>query len=92
MKRVCKHILVSGIVQGVGFRYFALRHAHTLGLAGYARNMRDGRVEIVAEGDEETVASFINRMKEGPSSALVREVKVSDYTGPSGFRGFELRF
>lgn len=92
MKRVCKRILVSGIVQGVGFRYFALRHAHSLGLAGYVRNTRDGRVEIVAEGDEETVASFINRMKEGPSSALVREVKVSDYTGPSEFRGFELRF
>lgn len=92
MKRVCKHILVSGIVQGVGFRYFALRHAHTLGLAGYVRNMRDGRVEIVAEGDEETVASFINRLKEGPSSAVVREVRVSDYAGPSEFRGFELRF
>jgi acylphosphatase len=92
MKRVCKHILVSGLVQGVGFRYFALRHAHTLGLAGYVRNTRDGRVEIAAEGDQESVVSFIKRMKEGPSSALVREVKVSDYTGPSDFRGFELRF
>lgn len=92
MKRVCKRILVSGIVQGVGFRYFALRHAHSLGLAGYVRNTRDGRVEIVAEGDEETVASFINRMKEGPSSALVREVKISEYLAPCEFKGFELRF
>jgi len=72
-----RHILVSGIVQGVGYRIFTERAARELGLAGWVRNLHDGRVEIVAEGASEQLDRFVEKCRRGPRSAEVSEVAVT---------------
>ncbi len=64
-------ILVTGLVQGVGFRYFALRTASELGLTGYARNLASGEVEIEAQGREGDIEEFALKMRRGPRAARV---------------------
>ena len=68
--------LVSGLVQGVGFRWFVGRHARALGLGGYARNLPDGRVEVVACGaDPEALARLEALLRAGPAHAQVERVE-----------------
>ena len=69
-----KRFLVSGVVQGVGFRFFAVRAAQRLGLAGYTRNLRDGRVEVYAVGDEQQLTSLHNDLEKGPRGAIVSAI------------------
>lgn len=69
--------LISGLVQGVGFRWFVARHARSLGLAGYARNLPDGRVEVVVSGPEEALPGLERLLHSGPASAQVQEVERS---------------
>jgi len=77
------HILVSGRVQGVLFRQNARARALELGLKGWARNLLDNRVEIVAEGEKEKIKQFIEWCQKGPSLAKVEHVDVikEEYTG-----------
>jgi acylphosphatase len=83
--------MVSGRVQGVGFRYFTQDMAAREGLSGRVRNLPDGRVEVVAEGDEETLARFEASLWRGPSHARVENVEVES-TPPTGrHTGFEIR-
>ncbi|HEU0091177.1 MAG TPA: acylphosphatase, partial [Vicinamibacteria bacterium] len=63
--------LVRGRVQGVGYRYFVMREANGLGVSGFARNLPDGSVEVVAEGPDDVLARFEDRLREGPSFATV---------------------
>ncbi len=65
---------VSGFVQGVGFRFFAVAEAERLGLSGYVRNRRDGRVEAYAIGAPEQLAQFRARLENGPRLASVKFV------------------
>ncbi len=74
--RVRGHVWISGAVQGVGFRYFARRAAKTLGVGGSARNLADGRVEIVAEGSRVMVERFLTEVRRGPSGSEVADVRV----------------
>jgi acylphosphatase len=69
-----RRFFVSGIVQGVGFRFFAERVAGRLGIAGYVKNLRDGRVEVYAIGSEEQLRALRGELKRGPSAASVDEV------------------
>lgn len=66
--------LVSGTVQGVGFRWFVQRHACALGLRGYARNLPDGRVEVVAEGPRARLEALAVHLRQGPPGAQVAAV------------------
>jgi acylphosphatase len=66
---------IRGRVQGVGFRYFAQRAAEQLGLAGYARNLDDGRVEVYAVGPEAKLAEMAGRLHQGPRWADIRGVE-----------------
>ncbi len=84
---VAKRILVSGRVQGVFYRDSCRQEAERLGLTGSARNLPDGRVEVIAEGDEGTVQELIDWCRSGPSHADVDSVDVSD-TDPTGKTGF----
>lgn len=68
---------VSGRVQGVSFRYYTLREARRLGLAGWVRNERDGRVHLVAEGPEAALESLVSWLHQGSPAALVRDVAVT---------------
>ena len=69
--------LISGQVQGVGFRWFVARHARSLGLAGYARNLPDGRVEVVVGGPEEALPTLERLLRSGPANAQVDRVERS---------------
>jgi acylphosphatase len=71
------HIFVSGRVQGVFFRDHTRRWASSLGLTGWVRNLWDGRVEVLAEGEKENLESLIARLKQGPPSASVENVAVT---------------
>ena len=81
--RSARRFVVSGRVQGVGFRYFIQDTAHREGLHGRVRNLPDGRVEVEAEGDEETLARFEAALWRGPSHARVENVEVES-TPPTG--------
>jgi len=71
------HIIVTGRVQGVGFRYFTAGRAHMLGLTGLARNLPHGQVEIIAEGDRASLEALIAAVRRGPPGAAVRDVRVA---------------
>lgn len=69
---------VSGMVQGVGFRWFVARHARALGLSGYARNLPDGRVEVAVRGPEHALPDLEQLLRTGPAYAQVEAVERSD--------------
>lgn len=72
-----RRCIVTGRVQGVGFRWFVVRNAEDLGVTGTVRNRSDGTVEAVLQSDSETaLESLIERIREGPSSARVEDVTV----------------
>lgn len=86
------YAIIDGDVQGVGYRFFALRHARRLGVKGYVRNLDDGTVEVWAEGDKEKLDEFLEYLKEGPSAAFVREIKL-EWVNPQGtFSDFNITF
>jgi acylphosphatase len=88
-KRV--HLTVSGVVQGVGFRAYAQQTARALGVRGYVRNLANGDVEIVAEGEGEQLERLIKWARHGPPAAEVEDVTVT-YSEPTGaFSGFDIR-
>jgi len=72
--RIARRYLISGIVQGVGFRYFAQDEAERLRLSGYVRNLRDGRVEVYAIGSQENLARLRTILERGPRGAMVQHV------------------
>ena len=73
--KVARHYLVSGEVQGVGFRFFAQRVAACHQVVGYVRNLADGRVEVHAEGTPESVEGFKHDLAAGPQYARVEQVE-----------------
>ena len=75
---ICKKCLVAGRVQGVFYRATAARRAHELAVRGYARNLPDGRVEVLAHGEEESVRIFVDWLWTGSSASKVTSVEVSD--------------
>ncbi len=71
-------VYVSGVVQGVGFRYFAKKMAKELGIRGFVKNLPDGRVYVYAVGDAATLDKFISALHRGPPLAVVRELDVKE--------------
>ncbi|HLW58960.1 MAG TPA: acylphosphatase [bacterium] len=84
-------IAVTGRVQGVGFRFFALTRARALGLSGFARNLPNGQVEVLAEGARDALEAFLVAMREGPPGAAVRGIQVDWEDVPSREREFVIR-
>lgn len=72
--QVARRYFVSGMVQGVGYRYFARQLAQRLGIAGYVKNLRDGRVEVYAIGPAPVLASLRTELERGPNGASVAGV------------------
>ena len=86
---VTKHLVVTGRVQGVGYRFYAERKARELGIAGWVRNRRDGTVEAIIQGSPGAVDSMIAWARRGPPSAVVAQVRIADASGE--YSGFETR-
>lgn len=82
-----RHLFIAGRVQGVGFRMYMQRKAHELGIRGWVRNRRDGRVEALVQGAPEAVEAIIAWARRGPPSALVSEVRVLEAEG--NYEGFD---
>jgi len=75
----CRQCIVSGLVQGVFFRRHTIKEATKLGVTGWVRNLRNGNVEVVVCGDEETVDIFCEWLWEGSPSARVDEVEIREH-------------
>lgn len=75
---IARRLLISGLVQGVSYRVWAQREAERLGLSGWVRNLRDGRVEALACGEADRIETFVERCRGGPSAARVDHVAVEE--------------
>lgn len=84
-----RRAVVSGRVQGVGFRFFTERAARELGVRGWVRNLPDGSVETVAEGEDDAMARFLERLRRGPLSSRVDRV-LEEEMSVEGFTAFEI--
>lgn len=89
-ERRARHLLISGIVQGVGYRVWTERTAHRLGLGGWVRNLHDGRVEIWAEGIVAALDELEAQCRVGPRSAQVTSLESTE-RAPTGMGHFEAR-
>lgn len=85
-------IYVYGLVQGVGFRSYTKRVAESYGLNGWVRNLPDGRVEILVEGDEELLCYFIKDVLKGPPASRVDKIEVIKETSDEPLYGFDIRY
>lgn len=81
--------LISGTVQGVGYRLWVQRHARDLNLMGYAENLSDGRVEVIAEGQQADLERLLHWLRRGPPHAQVTEV-TTEYSAGTGLRDFHI--
>jgi acylphosphatase len=86
--RIARRYLINGRVQGVGFRWFAESAASREGLHGWVRNLPDGRVEAMAEGDAEAIERFERALRHGPPAARVDDVEVDDRVPTGRDTGF----
>lgn len=91
-KRIRLHVLIDGRVQGVGFRFFTRRQASISGITGYAKNLVNGKVEVVAEGRESSLEEFVKKLKKGPSMARVTDIQIDRKKYKGEFRSFSIRF
>jgi acylphosphatase len=87
---VARRFFVSGRVQGVGFRYYVQDHASVEGVHGYVRNLPDGRVEALIEGDEESVVRVERALRRGPSGAQIDDVVVESAVPSGRATGFSI--
>ena len=85
-----RRYVVRGRVQGVGFRFFVEREAHTLGVAGWVRNNSDGTVEVLAMGTRDQLLGLRSRLREGPRAARVDAVDESDAKPIPGLTAFRI--
>ncbi|MBM3325243.1 MAG: acylphosphatase [Calditrichaeota bacterium] len=86
------HVIISGMVQGVCYRYFAIEEAEKLGLAGWVKNLPTGQVEAEIEGDRSAVEALIKSLKIGPRAAHVTDTKI-EWIEPKGEAGeFRIRY
>ena len=90
MKRI--HAFHSGRVQGVGFRITAEETAHGLGVVGWVKNLRDGRVELVAEADQAALERFLDAIRFGSMKNFITQVEISWSNATETFDEFEIRY
>ena len=90
-KHYCVRVLISGIVQGVGYRFSTLQKARKLGVKGWVRNLPDSKVEAVFCGEETAVEAILKWCERGPSAAVVKEVKVEPIETETPIDKFEIR-
>lgn len=85
------YIIVKGRVQGVNFRYYVLRKANELGINGYVRNLKDGDVEILAQGTRDSVDRLIEFIKGNPGSSFVTDMELTWEKPETYFSNFQIK-
>ena len=85
------YLVISGRVQGVGFRYFVRQKALEMQISGWVKNTSDGKLEIEAEGENQDLYAFIEWMRIGPSRAIIRSFSNSEITPIRNFTNFIIR-
>ncbi len=88
---LARKYIVTGHVQGVGYRYFTVRTARDLGLAGWVRNLSDGRVEVLAVGAERKLSNLEGELRLGPLRAEVRSLEIEETALDDRIEGFHIR-
>ena len=91
-QKMQRYILISGVVQGVGFRHFTRQNAMRLGVRGYAKNLPNGKVEVVAEGDKATLDEFVKILWKGPPASRVEDVKVEARPHSGEYTSFGVKY
>jgi acylphosphatase len=86
------HVVVTGLVQGVGYRYFVYRKAKDYNLKGYVKNLYSDDVEVMLEGKKGVILDLIQELKTGPISAHVTGIKVEWEEGQSEYEDFQIKF
>jgi acylphosphatase len=89
---VRRRLLISGAVQGVGFRYWAIREAAAFRVSGYVRNLFDGSVEVVLEGPPGEISNFERVLRKGPPYGRVHSVQTVDEEATGEFSSFGVKF
>ena len=89
--KVARRYIVTGRVQGVGFRWFTHDAAAREGIHGWVRNLADGSVEVIAEGEAESMDRFEAAVRRGPGGARVAGVQTEDHAPAGRVTGFEIR-
>lgn len=85
------YIVVKGRVQGVNFRYYVLRKANELGINGYVRNLKDGNVEILAQGTRDGIDRLIEFVKSSPGSSFVTDIELNWGKPETYFSNFQIK-
>ena len=86
-----RHLLITGRVQGVGFRYYTQQTAQKNGVTGWVRNLPDGRVEALIEGEELAVEATVDWCRSGPEWGRVDQILVEEREATGKFEGFSIR-
>lgn len=89
---VCAHIIVSGMVQGVGYRYFVTKIARRMELTGWVKNLYSGEVEIEVEGPRALIETMIKELKTGNAWAVVRNIDATFEKYQGKYTGFDITF
>jgi acylphosphatase len=92
MEQIRAEIIVTGLVQGVGFRYYVLHKAQELNLKGFTKNLYDGSVLNVVEGEKYLIEDFFKELKIGPMHAQVKSAKINWSNFKNEFTKFEIRY
>ncbi|MCP4401155.1 MAG: acylphosphatase [bacterium] len=93
MTNIGRHVFVAGLVQGVAFRYSAVRQAKALGVCGWVRNVPDGRrVELTIEGDESAVEQMLDWCRQGPPSARITDISIEQFPYSGSYFSFDVKF
>lgn len=85
-------IIVSGRVQGVGFRYFTLHKAISLSIRGYVKNTWDGKVKIVAVGDNVEIDIFLQELRQGPPMSVVENIEINELVSTGNHENFRIKY
>lgn len=90
---IARRYFVSGDVQGVGFRYFVLREVQRIGeISGFVRNLRDGRVEVFAQAEENNLKQLESLLRRGPRGSIVSDIRISEEPISNQFSDFRITF
>jgi acylphosphatase len=89
---VSYRILIKGRVQGVGFRAYAVRISSVYGVKGWVKNMPDGNVQVLAQGDKQNLELYINHLRQGPSLSYVSDIEIEEIDHAESYEDFDIKF